>query len=514
MTNETENSIKVDFSADELNKLGLSEHPFVEHAGDNYLYSDDQLDMTANIIMEYLGNPTTTVVITGEEGLGKTTFLRKVLRLGYQEYQFCTLRANQQTTFENVEQKIRQRWSLSSTDVATQPEDLSIENYVISYLTENAHAVLIIDDADHLDLPTLDRLFTLKHRVALAYPNGLGLILAGEGNLVRYISELEETNPACTQVYQIKIRPLAKEQTARYVKSRLLTAGLAEDMLFDDAKLAEIHDITEGNISRIHHVSTDLLAAQLSEGHSFTDILDENITIRKPQSKKPLLFIALLLLVGAGLFFNFKNTNEKIDEIALPTPNPPSEKVISSLLENETSIEKSGMPPKNIEISAARVAAMPENFPPIEEKFDEPPSENVTIQKQDKVDVVAKQEPKDVTDDRVVLAEPNNNVANTTKTAVPNSGVKWLNSLTSTSYTLQVIATSELNKLEKLAKQEKLTEEYGIFQKTVKGKTYHVLVVGNYATRDQAADSVKQLSKQLQKNKPWPIKLEQVQKHL
>jgi septal ring-binding cell division protein DamX/type II secretory pathway predicted ATPase ExeA len=509
MTNQTENSTKVDFTVEELNKLGLNEHPFIEHAGDNYLYSDDQLDMTANIIMDYLGNPTTTIVLTGEEGLGKTTFLRKVLRLGYQQYQFCTLRANHQTSFASVEQKIRQRWSLSATDVATPPEDLSIENYVISYLTEHAHAVLIIDDADSLDLPTLDRLFTLKHRVALAYPNGLGLILAGDSKLVSYITELEETNPACTQVYQINVRPFTKEQTANYIKSRLITAGLEDDMLFNEYQLSEIHDLSKGNISLIHDVSTGLLAAQLSEDNSFTDILDENIIIRKPKSKLPLILIPLVLLIGIGLYFNFNQTNEVIEEVALPNPSQAPDTTISSLLEKETNIDPAQKESVIAEIATAHVEPIPESFPEIKEESDtssvaELPSQIEKIE-ETAVEVAEKTKAAETS---IEKQDP------PIQQATAKSGTEWLKSLTGTSYTLQVIATSDIKKLETLAKQEKLSEQYGIFQKVVNGKTYHVLVVGNFASRDQAAAYVEQLSEQLQKNKPWPIKLDQVQKHL
>ena len=80
-------------SEEDLSKLGLREHPFSDHADEAFLYTDSQLEMTSNIIMEYLSSPATTIVLTGENGLGKTTFLRKILRLGYQQYQFCTLRS-------------------------------------------------------------------------------------------------------------------------------------------------------------------------------------------------------------------------------------------------------------------------------------------------------------------------------------------------------------------------------------------------------------------------------------
>ena len=244
--NEDSNQFSTsDFSEDELGKLGLSEHPFTEHAGDAYLYSDSQTEMTANIIMEYLTNPTTTIVLTGEEGVGKTTYLRKVLRLGYQQYQFCTLRARQESNFIDIENKIKQRWVVPPSNERS-VVDLSIENYVITYLREHTHAVLIIDDAEYLDTATLDRLFTLKHRIALACPSGLGLILAGVNELKLKISDLEDSNPACTQVYQINVRPLNKEQTSNYINHRLSTAGLEEDVLFDDAQINKIYKSSQG----------------------------------------------------------------------------------------------------------------------------------------------------------------------------------------------------------------------------------------------------------------------------
>ena len=61
MNDDTSQLDPLYLAEDELNKLGLNEHPFLEHAEDVYLYSDSQLDMTSNIIMEYLTNPATLI---------------------------------------------------------------------------------------------------------------------------------------------------------------------------------------------------------------------------------------------------------------------------------------------------------------------------------------------------------------------------------------------------------------------------------------------------------------------
>ena len=320
MSDETTQLDTYDFTDEELGKLGLIEHPFTEHAGDAYLYNDDQLDMTSNIIMEYLTNPTTTIVLTGEDGLGKTTYLRKVLRLGYLQYQFCTLRARDNFNFTDVENKIKQRWVVPHSNESS-VVDLSIENYVITYLREHTHAVLIIDDADILDVSTLDRLFTLKHRIALACPSGLGLILAGENNLKINISELEDSNPACTQVYQINIRPLTREQTSNYINYRLATAGLENEILFDEAQIDEIYKSSGGNIGAIHQRSIAVLKSQLEEQGSLDNKLgNRNIIIRKRGPRLPLVLATIVALLAFGLYVNHRQKIEKQKEIAVSIP--------------------------------------------------------------------------------------------------------------------------------------------------------------------------------------------------
>ena len=516
-------------SDDQLNKLGLSEHPFTEHAGDAYLYSDDQLDMTSNIIMEYLTNPSTTIVLVGEEGVGKTTYLRKVLRLGYQQYQFCTLRARDGMNFADVENKIKQRWVVPQSSERT-VDDLSIENYVITYLREHTHAVLIIDDADLLDVATLDRLFTLKHRIALACPSGLGLILAGENNLKIKISELEDSNPACTQVYQINVRPLNREQTGRYIDHRLTTAGLEDDVLLDDSQIDGIYNASGGNIQLIHQKSIDTLLAQFQEEGSFETALDQNITIRKPYPRIPVVLITVIALLGFGLYMNYRQNIEKEKQVAMSIPEQDelaNEKALSPLAQEA----KSGM--------SAPTPSLPLPNLPTEivadeiENNDEPAAAKSNIQTTDAASlkkleeklqqVAEKSTVTEVTDqtskqtDTIQPAEKPEQIAKPKQIlpkAKPTHGREWLLSLSDSSYTLQVVATQELAQLEKLIKKEKLSKDYAYFSKLVKNTKYHVLVVGNYESRSDAVNSVKELPENLRKNNPWPVKLDSVQQHL
>lgn len=525
MNDEVNQLATTDFTDEELGKLGLSEHPFTDHAGDAYLYNDSQIEMTSNIIMEYLTNPTTTIILTGEEGVGKTTYLRKVLRLGYQQYQFCTLRARQDSNFLDIENKIKQRWVVPPSNERS-VVDLSIENYVITYLREHTHAVLIIDDADFLDTATLDRLFTLKHRIALACPSGLGLILAGENDLKLKISELEDTNPACTQVYQINVRPLSREQTSKYINHRLTTAGLEGEILFDESQIDEIYKVSEGNIRLIHQHAVDYLKSQFEEENSFDAELDQHIIIRKRKPRIPLVLITIIALLGFGLYVNHRQKIEKEKEIAISipkqkelaqeqalsplaqeantsitnkTPSLPVPNLYTDILENSENNKANS----NVEVIEKGVQGMDiAALKNLEEKLQEVVEDPTLVEeKSEETSLITEQENKKVIKTKL-------------KKDKPSHGTEWLLGLNESSYTLQVVATKESSQLEKLIKKEQLSRDYAYFPKPVKDATYYVLVIGNFKSREEAINSVDKLPENLRKNNPWPVKLDSVQTYL
>lgn len=484
---------------EELSKLGLREHPFTEHADDAFLYSDSQLEMTSNIIMEYLTSPATTIVLSGEDGVGKTTFLRKVLRLGYQQYQFCTLRVRGDTDFDYIEQKIKQRWVLAETSEQSLVVDLSIENYVITYLREHTHAVLIINDAHFLDPATLDRLFTLKHRIGLACPLSLGFILAGENTLKLSIAALEDSNPACSQVYQINVRPLRREQASHYIDHRLLTAGLENDTLLDDAKITEIYKATSGNVRQINGSAISALQDQCRKS-PLDNTLSPHITIRIPKLRTPVLLM-ILAIISIGFFINHHtNTNNGEVTIPLETPSLPLPITLAPTTKQPDISSLQSIEAKNQQGTILRDSLLTESIEHFEEKQQEA-GHNEGATK-----VTSSREP---TTQSNAAPEPTS-----TQTSVPLHGEEWLKTLDASSYTLQVVATSDIKRLESLIKEENIKVNYAYFYKPVKDATFYVLVIGNYKTRSDAVDAAAKLPANLRKNKPWPVPLTNIQKYL
>ena len=548
MSNQVKVTDPTQLSAATLGRLGLGEHPFTEHADEAYIYSDSQLDTTSSLIMEYLTRATVTIVLSGKEGIGKTTYLRKTLRLGYQKYQFCTLRAKQSIDFEYIENKIKQRWILPATHEQASIADLSIENYLIAYLREHPRSALIIDDAHLLGPATLDRLFTLKHRISLACPRGLSFILAGESGLKTTIASLEDSNPACAQIYQINVQPLSREQTGNYINHRLKIARLEskpEDKnILDDTQITRIYRATQGNIRQIHAQAILALQNQHPEG-TFEHATGVNIIIKNPRSRMPVLLAALIVAVIVIVAVSSQIKFNGAQDIAIEKPvvNPatlpaPVARHTAQPDRQQTASLPFGQAGPADQAPAALVATMRlEDTPaPADTNGVSLPIEAIEQVNKDKLKIAEKSHSESVSQpsagQNLISAADNstkeensisqaNIVTNRTgptqaseKPPPENFGEGWLKQLEPSHYTLQVVAIKDAKKLAALISKEKLKTEYAYFDKPVKGTMFHVLVMGHYKTRNAALAAIKNLPANLKKNKPWPVTLKSVQQHL
>ena len=248
-------------SATQLSALGLAYEPFITPKDAALLYNDSHQEMSTNIVLKSLANEAKAIVLIAESGAGKTTFLRKILHITHADIESCACRIGAGQTFQQISAKIKQKWSLP--DGAEAPAELSIENHVICYLQKHPKLLLLIDDADQLDLASLAQLLQLKHRIEQTHPHALGLLMTGDHKLKLQIITLEEANPSCSANYQINIRPLNREQTHRYVRFRLSNAASdanhpAEDLL-DHAALDAVYKASRGNFTKIHAASIEAL---------------------------------------------------------------------------------------------------------------------------------------------------------------------------------------------------------------------------------------------------------------
>jgi len=518
-------NIGMDFISIEcLEKLGLDQNPFIDHARDPFLFMDKQLEMSMNVLMDYLLNQNSTVILLGEIGIGKTTQLRMLLRKGYQQFNFCTLRAKPKITFAEIEQKIKERWRLteynhnddeSNLDEYQEEkydlvdENLTTSEHIKKYIEEDKYPVLIIDDAHRLQNNVLDELLKLKHHVGLQSSHTMGLVLASEPAIQSKLAELEQTNPAATQIYQINVRPLDADQCKEYIQFRMDKAGSSNELLLRSETISDIFSRSKGLPKHINKLARE----------GITKLCDENIshtaTTNRLQSN-PSMRLGLILAGFVGLttlFFLFTNKSDESNEtVPLEINKPKHEQNITEQEESDP-VEKTAEKPSDKKTVVekepiAKPYVAPLVLGPILDKKPEKTEQKSEVKSAAKTKADTPIQEKKVTDKP--KADINKSKDQPANNNVPHPS-DWILKQDANAYTIQIVASPTEKGIKDFAKQNSLTTDTAYYKKTSADKAWYVLIHGSYKSRDDALKDIGNLDDKLKKNAPYPVQFKHLQ---
>lgn len=477
-------NLDTDFiSVECLEKLGLDENPFVDHAKEPFLFMDQQIEMSINVLVDYLQNQNSTLVLLGEIGIGKTTYLRILLRRGYQDFNFCTLRAKPDTTLEEIENKIIERWRIPQHDT---DEEIQIEEYVKKYIESDKNPVLVIDDAHRLASQVLDNLLQLKHRVGLQSSQALGLVLASEPSIQPQLAELEQTNPAATQIYQTNVRAFDAKQCEKYINFRLQKAGASNFDLFDSEKIDEILVKSNGLPRIINQLARETLTKKCQ---ILSRLTPSKYSAKSSSSLRLGVILASLIGLTVILVALLKTTDETI-ELELDTP------------ELKQEVVQEQVPKEKIEITETIIE---------EPKIEEQLIKSEPVNKLQKPYVAPLVLGPSLLEEEVKITKTEAKPVNENKIEDKSPlDSEWLLKQNPDAFTIQVVASANKENIFAFAKNNLTGKQAAFYQKSANEKQWYVLVYGVFPTRENALAEIKALPQNIQKNKPYPIQIKSI----
>ncbi|HBF34091.1 TPA: ATPase [Candidatus Sumerlaeota bacterium] len=183
-------------------------------------------------------------ILTGGIGTGKTMLTRILLsRLGTDTR--TALIVHPPRKRGDLLQAIMDELQITGESNGNYDRIGRIQQYLLEQLQEGQNVVLIIDEAQHLDVNMLEEVRMLSN-METDKEKILQIILVGQEELRATLSTHELRQLSQRIVVNCTLEPFTFNDTCEYIQHRIDVAGLPGVELFDLEALQVIHDFTHG----------------------------------------------------------------------------------------------------------------------------------------------------------------------------------------------------------------------------------------------------------------------------
>ena len=203
----------------------LEEKPFSLTPDPEFLYFSTK-HRTAYALLEYglIEQMAGLSVISGEVGAGKTTLIRQLLKSIDQTELSIGLINN---THESLGDLLQ--WVSLAFDITTEGKEKvtlfkDIQKYLIDQYAQGKRTILIIDEAQNLDMSALEELRMLTN-INSDQDQLLQIVLVGQPQLLEKLSHPDLAQIAQRVSVEYHLEPLNAQETIEYVRHRVQVAG-------------------------------------------------------------------------------------------------------------------------------------------------------------------------------------------------------------------------------------------------------------------------------------------------
>ena len=222
---------------------GFKEKPFTLTPDASFLYLGRQHQQALTTLNYGIQSKAAVTVVSGEVGSGKTTLIRQVLQ-NMDEDITVGLISNAHRSFGDLLRWIFVAFNIESDAIDKAARYQTFVDFLIKEYSKNKRTVLIIDEAQNMDIETLEELRLLsninadKHLV-------LQLILVGQPELLEILQSHELRQLAQRVSIDFKLHPFGYKETKAYIQHRLMAAGGNKE-LFDKYAIATVFYYSRG----------------------------------------------------------------------------------------------------------------------------------------------------------------------------------------------------------------------------------------------------------------------------
>jgi DamX protein len=224
-----------------LVELKLRYPPFDSLPTEDFVYTDDRLEALITSAGEAIEAPGAILMLTGEDGSGRSMQLMRLLGSLPDHYELIAFRARLNTQFEAVDFTIRNHLRAGGHDDPDRP----LGDLLAGRIRAGFDPVIAVDDAHLLGMDLINILLRIRSDILSAEGRAPRLILAGDPVLLRRRLQLRSSDEQ--QTARFTLRPFSLEQTEAYLRHRLRAAGMPDHgVLLTEDVIADLQAESKG----------------------------------------------------------------------------------------------------------------------------------------------------------------------------------------------------------------------------------------------------------------------------
>ena len=213
---------------------GLHSRPFSLTPDLRFTFNSKSHSQALEHISHALKRREGLVVVTGEVGTGKTMLCRALLET-FETRTFLSVILDPLLTVEDLLHQVLTDFGLMSardrslppaalTEVARHDLVSTLQKFLASLIPLNAHAVIMIDEAQHLTGPVLEQVRLLSN-FETDSAKLLQIVLVGQPNLDILLQrpDMQQLNQRVAR--RCTLEPLSPDEVGEYIQRRLLVAS-------------------------------------------------------------------------------------------------------------------------------------------------------------------------------------------------------------------------------------------------------------------------------------------------
>jgi general secretion pathway protein A len=234
--------------------FGLEQNPFNPTPDPRFLYLSPKHREGLAQLLYGVQEHTGFILLTGEVGTGKTTLLRTLLsRLDgntASAFVFDTT-----LPFEGLLEYMLEDFGVAKPGESHVQRLIALNNFLIERRRAGQNTVLILDEAQNLDLHALEQIRLLSN-FETPTEKLLQILLVGQPELLDKLDRPELRQLKQRISLRCRILPLTPAQVRDYIRTRLRVAAASDLGLFSDLAVARIAEYS-GGIPRLINTLCD-----------------------------------------------------------------------------------------------------------------------------------------------------------------------------------------------------------------------------------------------------------------